>query len=105
MVQFLTERVVLGVIATLAVLGLFVFLCRTRRVSTSVDEAQLDAIQRLSKAAPELRGGLTEASADQTVKHLVELLKCVAVGLSDASGALLSWDGQANHHYQDLADA
>jgi two-component system LytT family sensor kinase len=104
-VQFLTERVVLGVIATLAVLGLFVFLCRTRRVSTSVDEAQLDAIQRLSKAAPELRGGLTEASADQTVKHLVELLKCVAVGLSDANGALLSWDGQANHHYQDLADA
>jgi two-component system LytT family sensor kinase len=104
-VQFLTERVVLGVIATLAVLGLFVFLCRTRRVSTSVDEAQLDAIQRLSKAAPELRNGLTEESADETTKHLVELLKCVAVGLSDATGSLLSWDGQANHHYRDLADA
>ena len=59
MVELLTEQTVLGIIATLAVLGLFVLLCRARRVSTSVDEAVADALHRMSKAAPDLRDGLT----------------------------------------------
>jgi len=42
-------------VAVGVVLALFVFLCRFRRVHTTVDDAVLDAIQRLSKAAPELR--------------------------------------------------
>ena len=103
--QLLTERAVVGTVATIAVLGIFIALCRTRRVSSSVDDAVLDAIQRLSKAAPELRSGLTERAADQACKHLVEMLKCVAVGITDHTGHLMSWDGQANHHYRDLTKA
>jgi two-component system LytT family sensor kinase len=102
--QLLSERAVLGVIATLAVLVLFVVLCRARRVSTSVDDATLSALQRIAKATPDLRQGLTQQAADRATPHLRELLHCVAVGITDAEGTLLSWDGEANEHYLDLAD-
>ncbi|MFC5285456.1 histidine kinase [Actinokineospora guangxiensis] len=101
MAELLTERAFIGVLATLLVLSLFVVLCRPRK-SGSVQDAVLDAVSRLSKAAPGLRGGLTEQAADQASKHLLELLKNVAVGVCDADGRLLSWDGQANEHYEDL---
>jgi two-component system LytT family sensor kinase len=102
--QLLSERAVLGVCATLAVLVLFVVLCRARRVSSSVDDATLAALQRISKATPDLRQGLTQQSADRATPHLRELLRCVAVGITDAEGTLLSWDGEANEHYRDLTD-
>ena len=105
MVDLFTEQTVLGIIATLAVLGLFVLLCRARRVSTSVDDAVTEALHRMSKAAPDLREGLTLDAADKACKNLVELLKCVAVGITDEHGVLLSWDGDANAHYMDLQDA
>jgi two-component system LytT family sensor kinase len=102
--QLLSERTVLGVIATLAVLVLFVVLCRARRVSSSVDDATLSALQRISKATPDLRQGLTQQAADRATPHLRELLRCVAVGITDGEGTLLSWDGEANEHYRDLTD-
>ncbi|WP_133847899.1 sensor histidine kinase [Labedaea rhizosphaerae] len=102
MAQQVIENAVIGAVVVGAVLALFVVLCRFRRVHTTVDDAVLDAIQRLSKAAPELRSGLTERAADQAAKHLVELLNCVAVGIEDVSGDVMSWDGQANHHHRDM---
>jgi two-component system, LytTR family, sensor kinase len=100
--QQVIENAVIGAVVVGAVLALFIALCRFRRVHTTVDDAVLDAIQRLSKAAPELRSGLTERAADQAAKHLVELLNCVAVGIEDVSGEVVSWDGQANHHHRDM---
>jgi len=100
--ELLTERAFLGVIATLAVLGLFVMLCRARRVTTSVEDAVMAVLQRMSKAAPDLREGLTQDAADKAVPHLRELLKCIAIGITDHEGTLLSWDGEANEHYQGL---
>jgi two-component system, LytTR family, sensor kinase len=102
--QLLSERTVLGVFATLAVLVLFVVLCRARRVSSSVDDATLAALQRISKATPDLRQGLTGQTADRATPHLRELLRCVAVGITDSEGNLLSWDGDANEHHRDLTD-
>jgi len=102
--QLVSERTVLGVIATLAVLVLFVLLCRARRVSSSVDDATLAALQRIAKATPDLREGLTEQAADRATPHLRELLRCVAVGITDPAGRLLSWDGEANEHYRHLTD-
>ena len=102
--QLVSERTVLGVIATLAVLVLFVLLCRARRVSSSVDDATLAALQRIAKATPDLRQGLTEQAADRATPHLRELLRCVAVGITDADGRLLSWDGEANEHYRHLTE-
>jgi len=101
----LTERTVLGVIATLAVLVCFLVLCKTRRSNSSVDDATLAALQRISKATPDLRAGLTEDAANRATPHLRELLRCVAVGIADPAGRLLSWDGEAAEHYEDLIDA
>jgi two-component system LytT family sensor kinase len=103
--ELLTQRAAVGAIALLVVLAAFFFLVRNRKTDGSVADAVLDAVQRLSKAAPELRNGLTEQAADQATKHLVEMLKCVAIGITDSSGRLLSWDGGANEHYEDLTDA
>jgi two-component system LytT family sensor kinase len=103
--ELLTERAVVGGIALGVVLGAFFFLVKNRKSDGSVADAVLDAVQRLSKAAPELRNGLTEQAADQATKHLVEMLKCVAIGITDSTGRLLSWDGQANEHYEDLTAA
>lgn len=96
------ERALIGAVATLVVAGLFALILRRRKSEGSVDDAVLDAVQRLSQAAPAMRGGLTEEAADQAVAHLVEMLKCVAIGITDADGHLLSWDGGANEHYQHL---
>ncbi|APU12188.1 histidine kinase [Actinoalloteichus sp. GBA129-24] len=103
MSELLTDRTVLTTLAVIGVLGMFVMLCRARRVSTSVEDATLRALHRVSQAAPELREGLTEEAANRATPHLRELLQCVAVGLTDRAG-LISWDGEANYHYDDLAD-
>src|SRR3954471_560653 len=105
MAELFTERAAVGAVALVVVLLAFFFLVRSRKTDGSVADAVLDAVQRLSKAAPELRNGLTEQAADQATKHLVEMLKCVAIGITDSSGRLLSWDGGANEHYEDLTDA
>ncbi|QGK71928.1 sensor histidine kinase [Allosaccharopolyspora coralli] len=81
---------------------MFLLLCRARRVSTSVEDATLAALHRVTTAAPHLREGLTEESADKVAPHLRALLSCVAVGVVDVDGTLLSWDGEANQHYEDL---
>jgi two-component system LytT family sensor kinase len=101
----LTERTILVIVVLVAALGLMAFSYRLRKATTRVDEAVLEAIRRLSMAAPELRNGLTEASGDQTTTELLKLLKCVAVGIANSRGELLSWDGQVNYHYPDLAEA
>ncbi|WP_433274982.1 sensor histidine kinase [Actinosynnema sp. CS-041913] len=100
--HLLTQRAALGVIATMAVLGLFVMLCRARRVSTSVEDAVMDMLHRMSKASADLREGLTQDAADKATPHLREMLRCVAVGITDDDGTLLSWDGGANDHYEFL---
>ncbi|GLZ32610.1 histidine kinase [Lentzea sp. NBRC 105346] len=102
--DLLTERAVLGVIATLAVLGLFVMLCRARRVSTSVEDAVMDMLHRMSKASADLREGLTQEAADKATPHLREMLRCVAVAITDSDGTVLSWDGGAADHYEYLRD-
>lgn len=100
--ELLTQRTLWTALAAFVVLGMFVLFCRSRRVSTSVEEAMLAALHRMTSAAPYLREGLNEESADRTAPYLRELLTCVAVGVVDAEGRLLSWDGEANHHYVDL---
>ena len=76
----------LTTLAALVVLGMFVMFCRARRVSTSIEDATLAALHRVTSAAPHLREGLNQESADKTAPHLRELLSCVAVGIVDADG-------------------
>ncbi|UJW34344.1 histidine kinase [Saccharothrix sp. AJ9571] len=92
-------------VAAVAVILLIVVLVRSRRPASFVDDAVLEAVRRMSKATPDLRRGLDENSADRITTQMLETLKCVAVGITDADGTLLSWDGEANEHYDDLRDA
>jgi two-component system LytT family sensor kinase len=101
----LTEGVVCGVVAALAAGVLYLLLSRTRRMSASADDAVMAALARMSKAAPDLRCGLTERAADNATPHLRKLFRCVAVGITDRAGTLLSWDGAAAEHYEDLTTA
>jgi two-component system LytT family sensor kinase len=103
--ELLTQRTVWTALAAIVVLVLFVLFCRSRRASTSVEDAMLAALHRMTSAAPYLREGLDQESANRTAPYLRELLSCVAVGIADTEGVLLSWDGAANYHYADLLEA
>ncbi|MGH3623813.1 MAG: sensor histidine kinase, partial [Sciscionella sp.] len=99
----LTVPPAFAVIAILVVIALVVVLIRTRRqLSSSVDDAVMGALSRIANAGSDLRGGLDQAAADKAAPHLRGLLQCVAVGLTDQDGTLLSWDGEATEHYDDL---
>ena len=82
-----------------------VLLVKQRRPASVVEDAMLQAVHRMSKAAPNLRSGLDEEAADKITTQLLQMLDCVAVGITDSEGTLLSWDGEANEHYVDLVDA
>ena len=85
--------------------ALIVIVARSRKPSSFVDEAVLEALYHMSKATPDLREGFDQNSADRVTSQLLELLKCVAIGITDAEGTLVSWDGEANDHYVDLTAA
>ncbi len=80
-------------------------LVRNRKPRGVIEDAVLEAVYLLSRATPDLREGLDQVAADRITSRLLELLKCVAVGITDREGTLLSWDGEANDHYVDLVDA
>lgn len=104
-VTVLTRPVVLGALAVVlavVVAVTIVLVVRSKRLSASVDNAVLEALDRISDAAPVLRQGLTEEAASSAVKQLRELLKCVAVAMAAADGTMLAWAGGANEHYLDL---
>ena len=82
-----------------------VLLVKQRKPASVVEDAMLQAVHRMSKAAPNLRSGLDEDAADKITTQLLQMLDCVAVGITDSEGTLLSWDGEANEHYVDLVDA
>ncbi|WP_158879986.1 sensor histidine kinase [Amycolatopsis anabasis] len=92
-------------LVVLAIIVVVVVLLRSRKPSGFVEDAVLEAVYLMSKATPDLREGFDQSAADRITSRLLELLKCVAVGITDAEGTLLSWDGEANDHYMDLVDA
>ena len=71
-------------------------LARTH-LGTEADRATFRTLHRASLASPALREGLTEESADRSVRHLRVLLGTPAVALTDTA-ELLAWDGPGDHH-------
>ncbi|RBM19415.1 sensor histidine kinase [Prauserella sp. PE36] len=105
----LTTQVIPWGVAVVAVVVLVVVLIKNRKPSGAIDDAAIDdavleAVYLMSKAPLELREGLDQAVADKVTTRLLQLLKCIAVGITDGEGTLLSWDGEANDHYVDLVD-
>ncbi|MCW0191870.1 MAG: histidine kinase [Rhodococcus sp.] len=68
---------------------------RTRReVTTPTERAVHAALHTASLAARPLRRGLDKNSAAEAAPHLRELTGGSGLGLADASGNLLAWDGR-----------
>jgi len=70
---------------------------RRTHLGTEADRATFRTLHTASLASPALRGGLTQTSAERSIKHLRALLGTAAIALTDTA-ALLAWDGVAQHH-------
>jgi len=75
---------------------------RRSHLGTEADRATFRTLHTASLASPALREGLTEASADRSVRHLRTLLGAPAVALLDPDG-VLAWDGLGGHHADQVA--
>ncbi len=96
---------VLAVAAVTLVVGVvLVWLVRHRHdLGRPADHATFRILHTASLASPPLRNGLTEASAERSVRYLRALLGAPAVTLTDRSTALC-WDGVGEHHREGAPD-
>ncbi|MGA9748181.1 MAG: histidine kinase [Nocardioides sp.] len=74
---------------------------RRTHLGTEVDRATYRALHTASLASPALREGLTSSSAERSIRHLRALLGTPAAALTDTE-ALLAWDGQGQHHREQV---
>ncbi len=75
---------------------------RRSHLGTEADRATFRTLHEASLAGPALREGLTEASAERSVRHLRSLLGAPAVALTSTE-RLLAWDGVGSHHEDQVA--
>jgi len=75
---------------------------RRSPLGTEADRATFRTLHTASLAGPALREGLTEDSAERSVRHLRALLGAPALALTDL-GEVLAWDGQGEHHRAQIA--
>src|SRR5690606_40908395 len=95
-----TTIIAIAVAAALLGVALLVW-SRTRRVvTTPAERAVHTALHTASLAARPLRRGLDEKSAGEAAPHLRALTGAEGLGVADAEGALLAWDGP----HADLAE-
>jgi two-component system LytT family sensor kinase len=86
----ITAAVVLGIIIAVAVQ-------RRSAMASPGDIATYRTLHLASMAAPALRGGLTSAAAQRSVKHLKALLGAQVVAITDRAG-VIAWDGPGERH-------
>lgn len=105
MSALLSPQVIPWVLCAVLVIVLVGLGVRRNRPSGEVDDAVLNAVYVMSETLLELRRGLDQSVADKLAPQVLQLLQCLAVGVTDEKGKLLTWDGEANAHYVDLVDA
>jgi two-component system LytT family sensor kinase len=90
---------VVTLVALVEVAALVVVRLRRRRggFGTPAEQVTFETLHTASLAAPPLRLGLTQASAEKSVKHLRVLLGTPAVAVTDATRTLV-WEGPGDHH-------
>ncbi|MGW4371650.1 sensor histidine kinase [Nocardia takedensis] len=90
----MTTTVVAIVVGAALIAGALLLWPHTRRsVTTPAERAVHTALHTASLAARPLRAGLTEDAAREAAPHLRALTGGDALGVADAEGALLAWDG------------
>ena len=75
---------------------------RRSHLGTEADRATFRTLHEASLAGPPLREGLTEGSAERSIRHLRSLLGAPAVALTDTE-RVLAWDGLGAHHGDQVA--
>ena len=75
---------------------------RRSHLGTEADRATFRTLHEASLAGPPLREGLTEASAERSIRHLRSLLGAPAVALVGTE-RVLAWDGLGAHHGDQVA--
>jgi two-component system LytT family sensor kinase len=76
---------------------------RPGQLGTEADRTTFRTLHTASLAAPALRAGLNQASAERSIRHLRILLGAPSAALTD-TGSLLAWDGRYDHHAQQAAE-
>ncbi|MEU2254582.1 histidine kinase [Nocardia xishanensis] len=96
-----------AVLAAVLVAGgaLLVWLRTRRVVTTPAERAVHSALHTASLAAVPLRRGLTDRSAQEAAPHLRALTGAAALGVADAEGEVLAWDGPHADLVEAFADA
>ncbi len=75
---------------------------RPGQLGTEADRTTFRTLHTASLAAPALRGGLTHASAEKSIRYLRMLLGAPSAALTDTS-TLLAWEGRDDHHAEQAA--
>ena len=99
-----------ALVALVVVVGvgvvLFVVLARRarrrRQFASPLERATFSTLHTVSLAAPALRAGLSENSAQYAVPYLRTLLDTEALSMTGADGNPLAWDGECEHHSLDV---
>ena len=76
---------------------------RRTHLGTEADRATFRTLHRASLASPALREGLTQDSAERSIKHLRALLGTPALAVTDTA-EVLAWDGVGAHHERQIAE-
>ena len=90
-----TGAIAIGVVAIVLLVGIVAgrWVVRSRRsLGSPADRATYDTLHTASLAAPALRTGLDEVSAERSLRHLRTLLGAPAVALTDTH-RVLAWAG------------
>ncbi|QIK74638.1 sensor histidine kinase [Nocardioides piscis] len=77
---------------------------RRTHLGTEADRATFRTLHTASLAAPALREGLTEASAERSLRHLRTLLGTPSAALTDTD-RVLAWAGLGHHHAAEVERA
>ena len=101
----MTTFIVATAALALLVVALLVWRRTQRVVTTPAQRAVHQALHTASLAAVPLRRGLTEESASEAAPHLRALAGAEALGVADAEGTLLAWDGPQTGMFASFADA
>ena len=99
-----TLYVALVAVVVLVAAGLLVYrrLRRRHAFASPLERATFSTLHTVSLAAPALREGLSEQSAQFAVPYLRTLLDTEALSMTAADCVPLAWDGDAEHHNLDV---
>jgi two-component system, LytTR family, sensor kinase len=99
-----TLYVVLVAVVVLVTAALLIYrrLRRRHAFASPLERATFSTLHTVSLAAPALREGLSESSAQFAVPYLRTLLDTEALSMTAADCVPLAWDGDAEHHNLDV---